>query len=607
MSGSARGPRPGSGRRRSPATPGDLVATAAGVSRFAAIATVAVMATNAPGLAQVAAPAAPLTGVWTAERTFGPTVAGPIALMEAGGSYVAEAGGYRMAARIEDDRVRFSAPGDRGYFRGRLDADGAVRGHWVQPSTRVSFAPMASPVTLTRAGAGRWEGVIVPLPDRLRFYLTLRETEDGRIAGFLRNPEANLGRFYPIADVARSGAGIRLLDAQGRERLRGSYDADADRLSIAFPLNGGAFDFQRADSASFFWPRPLGEEPYRYRTPPDGDGWQGASAAAVGMDATMLEGLVRVIVATPMDAIDAPAIHAVLVARHGKLVLEEYFHGYVRDDRHATRSASKTVTATLVGAAEHAGQLTRDADAYRAFARGDPSRGVERRELALRHLITHTSGLACDDRDPSSPGNEDVMQQQDSVRDWLAYTLDLPVLHAPGEHGAYCSAGMHLAGGVLARLSGSWLPDLFREQLAEPLAMGPYHMNLTPAGEGYGGGGLYVRARDFLKLGQLYLDQGVRDGRRVFDPGWVSAATSPAVRLGEEEYGFGWWLLTYPSSRGPASAYYAGGNGGQYLIVVPSLDLTVVIFGGNFNQAVQHRSKYEYVRDYVIAAVRDGP
>lgn len=549
-----------------------------------------------------------LAGLWAARRDFGPEVRGPVSLREVAGRLEAEISGYTVSARVSNGGVRFEIPGDRGYFRGRLSGqDRVIRGHWVQPRAFRSFSRMASPVTLEPTGTGLWTGTVTPLHDQYHFYLVIEKREDGGVGAFLRNPEANIGRFYPIAQVVRDGDTVRFLDSDGRTRLTGQYDGAFDRLSVYFPLNGGTYDFARVDRdlASSFLPRPSDGEPYRYRTPLSGEGWEAARPEDVGMTVAPLEQMIRMIVATPMDAIDAPYIHGILVARRGRLVLEEYFHGYSRHQPHGTRSASKSITATLVGVAAHEGILDLARPVYETLYDGSPPEELDprARRMTVEHLITMTSGLACDDWDPDSPGGEDVMQSQDDEPDWHRFTLGLPVIHAPGEHPAYCSGGMSLAGGVVSHAAGEWLPDYYREQFAEPLESGVYHMNLTPTGKAYGGGGLYIKPRDFLKLGQLYLDDGVWNGRRLLAPGWAEAATKTAGNIGDEGYGHGWWVFSYPFGDREVRAFYAGGNGGQYVIVVPELDLNVVIFGGNYNQQVMHRSKYEYVRDYVLEAI----
>ena len=109
-----------------------------------------------------------------------------------------------------------------------------------------------------------------------------------------------------------------------------------------------------------------------------------------------------------MDSIGAPQVHAVLVARNGKLVLEEYFHGFGRDRLHDTRSASKSLTSLLTGAAiRHGSPVALSTPVYEAMgdaagARNDP----RKRALTVEHLLTMSSGLDCDDSDPASRGNE---------------------------------------------------------------------------------------------------------------------------------------------------------------------------------------------------------
>ncbi|MFQ5528382.1 MAG: serine hydrolase domain-containing protein, partial [Thermoanaerobaculia bacterium] len=342
--------------------------------------------------------------------------------------------------------------------------------------------------------------------------------------------------------------------------------------------------------------------------PVAGEGWQGSSLKDVGLTTGPIEEMIQMIIDTPMDSVEAPYLHAFLVARHGRLVLEEYFHGFTRDTPHGTRSASKSVTTTLAGIAVNQGKLSLDTPVYATMNGGEvPADADPRAErMTLRHLITMTSGLACDDWDQDSPGNEDTMQEQSQQPDWFQYTLDLPMINEPGEHAAYCSGGQNLTGGVVAKATGEWLPDFYRKHLATPLVMGLYHMNLTPTGEGYGGGGLLIKPRDFLKLGQVFLDGGSFRGKEVVSQDWVREGTTAINQIRDEGYGYGWWVFSYPFEGRQVEAFYAGGNGGQYIIVVPELDLNVVIFAGNYNQRVMHKPKYEYVRDYILKAAEAG-
>lgn len=555
------------------------------------------------------APARDLVGLWAAQRDFTPEVKGDLRIYEKDGAWRAEIGGFSVGVTTEGNNLSFEIPGGRGAFRGAIQGNN-IKGHWVQPRTQSNFAPYASPVLLVPQGPGRWRGQVRPLNDTLHFYLVLEAKEDGSISAFMRNPEANIGRFYRIEQVLQDGNDVQFLDAQGRVRLEGMMNQDRGQLSIYFPYNGGTYDFVRADDdpASRFYPRPKTDAPYTYSQPDSGQGWKSASLEEVGMTVKPIEEMIRMIIDTPMDGLEAPYVHGFLVARGGKLVVEEYFHGFSKDMPHGTRSASKTITATLAGIAVNRGLLSLDTPVYQTMYGGDLPEGLDERatRMVLENLITMTPGLACDDFSQESPGNEDTMQNQDEQPDWFLFTLELEMLYEPGEHAAYCSGSQNLAGGVVAMATSEWLPDFYRDQFAAPLKMGLYHMNLSPTGEGYGGGGLLIKPRDFLKLGQIYLDGGSWQGTQIVSEDWVNKGTGAINNIGNEGYGYGWWIFNYPFEGGEIKAYYAGGNGGQYVIVVPELDLNIVIFAGNYNQRVMHKTKYEYVPDYVLRAIAEG-
>ena len=167
---------------------------------------------------------------------------------------------------------------------------------------------------------------------------------------------------------------------------------------------------------------------------------------------------------------------------------------------------------------------------------GNPDPRKDR--ITLAHVMTHTTGLACDDNAESpSPGGEDVMQTQRAQPNWWKFTLDLPIVHEPGARYAYCSGGISLTGGALTMATGEWLPALFDRTIAKPLQFGSYYWNVMPTGEGYLGGGAFVRTRDFLKVGQAYLDGGVWNGRRIVTEAWVKDSIAAQARISPETTG----------------------------------------------------------------------
>src|SRR3989440_12514851 len=190
----------------------------------------------------------------------------------------------------------------------------------------------------------------------------------------------------------------------------------------------------------------------------------------------------------PMDPFTTLHRHSLLIARHGKLVLEEYFHGASRDEPHNLRSASKSWTATLIGAAMHAGVALRlDTPVYRTMLGAVPADLARRRRaVTLEHLLTMTAGFNCDE-DDSTSANEDVMDSR-GIEHWWDYTLSVSLVSAPGDKIFYCSTEAHLAGGLLAKVARQPQLELFDRLLARPMRMRNYYLGLRD-GDAYGGGG----------------------------------------------------------------------------------------------------------------------
>jgi CubicO group peptidase (beta-lactamase class C family) len=272
---------------------------------------------------------------------------------------------------------------------------------------------------------------------------------------------------------------------------------------------------------------------------------------------------------------------------------------------HDTRSASKTFSSVMLGALMRRGaKLSPGTRLYPLVAAMGPFANPDPRKngITLAQLMTHTSGLACDDNDDNSPGNEETVQSQRQTPDWWKYVLDLPMAHDPGTRYAYCSPAINLVGAALVTASHMWLPQLFDDTVARPLQWGRYYWDLMPNEEGYLGGGVFVRPRDMLKLGQTYLNGGVWNDRRIVSAAWVKDSTATHAVISPEttglstedfrnfyfpgEDGYAWHLATLHTATRDYRAYGASGNGGQLLVVVPELELVVGFTGGNYGQGL---------------------
>ncbi len=581
---------------------------------FALVAGLSVVARGARGQS-ADDPLAP--GLWGRTAVLGPQVRGDLLLQHDGANWTLRAAGFEVRAAEADGMVTLRLPGGLGELR-LLDprSPARPRAFWIQPPG--SLGHYVTPVRLTPAGLGRFTGAINPLDERFSLYLLVSRAPDGSLRGTLRNPEMNWNGGVPSFALAVKDDSVVFTDPRsGKQRFVQPYDARQRQITFDFGSPVVLSPLARDEAVGFDPRTPVPSSPYVYRSPATSDdGWKTARARDVGLDERVIAEAIQEVLRFDSSDPAAPRLHSLLVARHGKLVLEEYFHGFTMDAAHDLRSASKTFTSVMAGVAMDRGAaLTPDTPIVpllettgTSAAPSDP-----RRQITLAHLLTHTSGLACDDNDEHSPGNEDVMQQQRTQPDWYRYALSLPLLHDPGTTYAYCSAGINLAGGAIAAATRSWLPDFFDRYVASPLQIERYHVNLMPTGQAYSGGGIYMRPRDFMKVGQAYLDGGVWNGRRLVSRKWVSESTAPHVTLPDGATdGYAWHRHTLESRGRAYQEFEASGNGGQFLVVVPELDLVVVITAGNYGQfATWRRFRDEYIPRWVLAAVaapsRAGP
>ncbi len=585
---------------------------------------VAVQQVTAPAAVHADTPAAAptktgavedLAGLWKAIRVFTPVGPGPLVLRREGGRYVADMPGHTLPLRVDDGELTFDLPNGQGTFRGKPGPEGDFLGHWISAPSSAAMTGFrfASPVRLKPDGRERWVGEVIPFDDTFTFYLLVKKKPDGSMGAVLRNPQRDWGGWLGVTRIERKGDVVRLLgrrasDKVENEKAAGSYDAANDALTLTFPQRGGAYRFTRDTDASAFYPRGRNPERYAYVPPPSrDDGWPVGTLEQANMSRDGIERLVQTIVERSMDSLNTTQLHGLLIARHGKLVLEEYFHGENRDRIHDTRSAAKSLTAILVGAAIQAGApLTLDSPVYEVMNGGSFPADLEpsKRAMTLETLLTMSSGYFCDDTNPAAPGNEDGMLEQSNEPDYYRYTLRVPMASEPGESAVYCSCNPNLALGMVSRVTGESPMYTFDRLLGEPMKIHRYSWVLDPAGHPFGGGSVQLLPRDFLKLGQLMLNKGMWQGRRILGRDYVERSSEPLYHLRGVYYGYLWWGIDYPYKDRTLYAYYAGGAGGQTVVVVPELELVVATLGGNFSSRGT-RFMAEVVPRSVLPAVRE--
>jgi len=573
------------------------------------LAAIVVLSTAGQSCGQDTPPAAAslqdLTGLWGAKKWFGPEVRGQLIIERTRTGLVADIAGRHAPVAEKGPELSFALPSDEGAFSGRFEGTAAIRGHWIYKSS-------ASPV-LIAIGSATWSGAVDPAPEEFSFYIFAKRAADGSYAAVLRNPEFDLGNQQGARRLVREGDAIRLMagrgDAPERVLAAGRIEAELGGFSFSFPGRGGTYDFAREGAASLAYPRPRSAEPYRYLPPPAlGDGWPTATLAEAHIDRPAMERLVQSIVDMKMDEPDAPEIHALLIARHGRLALEEYFHGFSRDKLHTLRSAGKSLSGTTIAATMHAGAPLRlDSRVYAVMNGGAFAADLEprKRAMTLENLLTMSSGHYCDDTDPKAPGNEDYINDELQPPNVIGYFMSVPMATDPGQNSVYCSMQPHLALSMLAEATHESPLRIFDRLVARPMRITHYAWPLDTNGRPYGGGSVAVRARDFMKFGQLMLNGGVWDGKRILDADYAKAAVTPQYHLRNVTYGYLWWMENYPYKNRNVLGYSARGAGGNLTFVVPELDLVVTTMAGNYSNRRGMKYLGNLIANAILPAVRE--
>lgn len=268
---------------------------------------------------------------------------------------------------------------------------------------------------------------------------------------------------------------------------------------------------------------------------------------------------------------------AVLIVQDGRIVAERYAPGYSAAHRFPGWSMTKSVAHALVGVLVREGRLVP----------GDPAPVPGwtdgRRAITLEHLLAMSSGLAFSE-DYANPLS-DVLVMLFGDRSPARYAAERPLAAPPGTRWAYASGTSNVIAGVMrTAFDGDAAYLAFpRRALFDRLGMASAVMEADAAGLFVASSFMHATARDWAKLGQLYLQDGLWDGERLLPEGWARAAATPVPAAPRAQYAAHWWLALDSAGAAtpplPAGTFHAAGHGGQYVSVVPGRRLVVVRLG----------------------------
>lgn len=295
-------------------------------------------------------------------------------------------------------------------------------------------------------------------------------------------------------------------------------------------------------------------------------------------------------------------LNGLLVSRRGTLVAEQYWDGMTARRDVNVKSASKAVVSALVGVALQEGVVEGLDQAVADFFPEYLGQGTdpEKRQITIRDLLTMRSGL----RSTSFEGYGPWVTGDD----WVRGALEQPMVAEPGGRFIYSTGNTHLLSVILTRASGTSTLRFARRYLFGPLGIEPGGWQQDPQGYYFGGNNLSLSPREMLRFGQLYLNGGTWNGRRVLPGSWIRRSWRVYTHSRRHGYGFGycWWtreLAGHP-------VHYAWGYGGQFIFVVPELEMVVVTTSTNRPETrgggSHLRDIYDLLRRQILpAASRD--
>jgi CubicO group peptidase (beta-lactamase class C family) len=292
-------------------------------------------------------------------------------------------------------------------------------------------------------------------------------------------------------------------------------------------------------------------------------------------------------------------VHAVLVARGGKLAFERYFRGddeipgriygtrvenvtFDADTLHNVKSVSKSVASLALGIAIDRGLIRSiNEPIFSFFPELSDLRSPEKDRIQLLHALTLSMGLEWVEATPGTGDDNDEVRMH-RASDPCRYVLGLPVTAPAGQNFHYNTGALTLLSAIMRKATGRPLDEFARETLFEPLGITAAEW-IRVKGDTDAGGGLRLRPRDMAKIGQLVLAGGRWNDRQIVSKSWVETSTASKIKATDSQsYGYLWWLGRSRLNERVLQWVGALGRGGQSIRIVPELDLVVVVTAGYY-------------------------
>lgn len=296
-------------------------------------------------------------------------------------------------------------------------------------------------------------------------------------------------------------------------------------------------------------------------------------------------------------------INGMLVVQRGNVVFEKYYNGYSPNNAFHIASVTKTIISALIGLCVDKGYIKSVDQKVMEFF---PEYNINSSEITVRNLLTMTVPHPFVDW-------QEPLEELCTQQDWIQYTLNRIGNGGEIGHFKYSSAGAHLLSAIIMSVTGKNAREFANEYLFQPLGMSEipnYNMKAfgfddlfgkdvkgwvhDPNGNSTGGWGLTLTVKDMAKFGQLYLNEGIHNGKQILSKSWIKESTE----MNQNQYGYLWWLR----EEAGIFSYCAMGDGGNVICCVPEKELVVAIASEVIPNA---EDRWKLIKECILPYLKD--
>lgn len=289
--------------------------------------------------------------------------------------------------------------------------------------------------------------------------------------------------------------------------------------------------------------------------------------------------------------------HSFKILRRGNVIAEAHWSPFKEEYKHTLYSLSKSFTSTAIGLAIKEGLITLEDSVISFFPEELPEKVDENLlKMKIKHLLTMNSGHAS-----GTLGN---MRTKEEEQTWVKSFLEQPLAYTPGTHFFYNTGATYILGAIIHAKTGKNLQEYLKPRFFDKLGISNYDWEKSPEGLNTAGYGLRVKTEDIAKLSQFYLQNGTWKGEEILSAEWVAEASKKHTESQEGDgdwsqgYGYQFWRCK------PEPGFYRGdGAYGQYCIIIPQYDMTIVATSESFDMG----KSMQIIWDTILPAVEGKP